>query len=117
MSCDAKDGQIPESTSTPPDPLEAGQSAALGKMDDIPAKSSIIERFYSPSTKQAFACKRDDPSDNLQIWLELHPDAIRLIPEISGLEIHSNAELRAMGYQMRELGDPRWVDLVIASQK
>ena len=50
MSCDAKDGQIPEGTSTPADPLEAGQSAALGKVDDHSAESSLEFRDQASVT-------------------------------------------------------------------
>ena len=78
MSCDAKDGQIPESTSTPADPPQAGQSAALGKGHDLPAESGIeYELHYSPATRESLLwCSKYFPFEILENWLKAHPDAI-----------------------------------------
>jgi len=51
--------------------------------------AEIVERHYSPSTRESFACYRSGPMDGLEAWLEIHPDAIRLIPEINRVEFYS----------------------------
>ena len=52
MKANAENSAHPESTSTPADPLEAGQSAALGKMDDHTAEIGI-EQFCNRQARNA----------------------------------------------------------------
>ena len=60
------------------------------------AEFSVIERHYSPSTREWFIYHRLDPVEPMTEWLRAHKDAIRMLADISDPEWHSKKVIDVM---------------------